>query len=156
MKPLTNKAKSMIGNAVWDTYGVKFADDGDRTSNFASTAYLEEKGISTQYTGISECSSCSDGVERTTSGTGLVGLMSVSDITYANGWLYKPSGSSLYPWSISPLAASGNAYSVWNAYGGRAGSNEASGQYGVFASVYLNSDIQIIGGDGSTEPYKLK
>ena len=82
--------------------------------------------------------------------------MSVSDIGYANGWLYDQSGTSLYPWSISPRAHSGNARYVWRALGREADYGDASsGQSGVFASVYLDSNVQIIGGDGDTEPYKL-
>ena len=35
---------------------------------------------------------------------GTVGLMSFSDIRYADGWLYNQSDETLYPWSITPLS----------------------------------------------------
>ena len=154
----------MIGNAVWDTYGVKEPSIGIANSSWAPIAYLEEKGISEQHTGKNLCveangsdyKQCNDSVERTILWTGLVGLMSVSDMTYADGWLYNQSGSSLYPWSISPIADSERADMVWIAFDGFAGNYTARSQYEVFASVYLNSDIQIIGGDGDSVPYKLK
>ena len=43
MKVLTNTAKGMIENAVWDTYGVEWPEDGVTDSSFASKAYLEVK-----------------------------------------------------------------------------------------------------------------
>ena len=56
MKPLTEIAKSIIENAVWDTYGVSGEDiEWSVTSSNAMTAYLEEKGISTKYTGKNLC-----------------------------------------------------------------------------------------------------
>ena len=163
MKILTNTAKGMIGNAVWDTFGVH-SDLYLVTSSNASSAYLQEKGISAQNTGKNLCveangseyAYCNDRIERTTSWTGLVGLMSVSDVTYADGWLYNQSGTSLYPFLISPDVGDDSADIVWFASDGGANRTRVSIQRGVFASVYLNSDIQIIGGDGNTEPYKLK
>ena len=146
MKPLTSIALGMIDDAVWDTYAVKYPSGGTANSSWAPTAYLEEKGISTQYTGISECSSCSDGVTRTTSWKGLIGLMSVSDITYANGWLYN---SSIYPWSIAPLSISFDARSVWLSNSSRASSDAAFYANGVWPATYLASNVQIIGGDGT-------
>jgi len=157
MKVLTSVAKGMIENAMWDTYAVKWPDDGDTTSTFASTAYLEEKGISNQYTGISECSECHDGITRTANWTGLVGLISVSDITYANGWLYKQSGTSIYPWTISSRAYSEYAVSAWRGSNGIAGYDDVVGQNGVFASVYFKSSIEIVSGSGtSSSPYIIR
>ncbi len=89
MKPLTNSAKNLISSAKWYTYGV----DTSFVSNYAFSdldgAYLQEMGKSKEYTG-KECSgnTCNDTVNRTTSGSALIGLMSLSDIGYANGWLY--------------------------------------------------------------------
>ena len=154
MKPLTTKALSMITNAEWDTYAVKYPSSGLTNFDWSNTAYLEEKGISAQYTGNSACKDkdedyCNDTILRTTSWIGLVGLMSVSDITYANGWLYNPSGTSLYPWSIFPSTYSDDARRVWNAGVGGAGNGYTGHQYGVWPSVYLRPDIKIIGGDGT-------
>ena len=154
MKLLTSKAKSMIGNAVLDTYEVKWPAGGVLDSNWVPTAYLEEKGISAQNTGKnlyveakgSDYIYCNDSVERTTSWTGLVGLMSVSDITYANGWLYNQ-GSYTYPWSISSVSNSSYGSQAWHSYDEKAVYTQTSAQFGFFPSLYLNSDIKIIGGN---------
>ena len=103
MKPLTINAKGMIENAVWDTYAVSDIDIYGYTFEYGVTsevyldaaisAYLQEKGISTKYTG-KECSVrvgyggyvyCNDTVKKTTNWTRLVGLMSLSDSGYAQG-----------------------------------------------------------------------
>ena len=154
MKPLTSVALSMATSAVWDTYAVSATSV--KSSN-ASTAYLQEKGIRAQYTGSSECVAtsgvyCNDGITRTTSWTGLVGLMSVSDIGYANGWLYN---NSIYPWSISQSSSSSHSNYVWYSGSPPAYYSVASQTFGVWPALYLDSNIQIIGGDGDLIPYKL-
>ena len=93
---------------------------------------------------------CNDSVERTTSWTGLVGLMSQYDIWGANGWLYDP-GTEIWPWSITPNAYSNGAMLVWSLFGSYVANEYSSSHYGVFPSVYLNSNVQIIGGNGYTE-----
>ena len=160
MKVLTSTAKGLIDNAVWDTYAVAWPPDDITDSSWAPTAYLQEKGISTQYTGKSLCESsneiyCNDSITRTTNWTGLIGLMSVADIIYADGWLYNQSGTSLYPWSISPVAYPDCSSNVWYAHRSSANDVYTGYQRGVFASAYLKSDIKIIDGDGDAEPYKL-
>lgn len=161
MKPLTSSAKSMISNAKWYTYGVSYDELGDYvTYSNAGDAYLQEIGISKQYTGKSECESsasskCNDTVKRTTSGSALVGLMSVSDIGYANGWLYNDI-KDFSPWTITPHVFSSWAYYVWRAYEERTSNRHAFNSLGVFAATYLNSNVKKIGGDGTSEnPYKL-
>ena len=72
--------KNLIGNAVWNTGGVIW----DSNTNVASKFYTEERGTRTGKI----CSGgdyCNDTVERTTSWTGLVGLMYPSDYGYATG-----------------------------------------------------------------------
>ena len=81
--------------------------------------------------------------------------MSVSDMTYANGWLYNQEGSELWPWTISPRALFACANRAWVARGEDAGDANASKQYGVFPTVYLKSSIEIISGNGHDEPYIL-
>ena len=157
MKPLTSVALSMATSAVWDTYAVSNSLFPITSSN-ASTAYLQEKGISNQYTGSSECvasggDTCNDGIERTTSWTGLVGLMSVSDIGYANGWLYN---GTISPWSISPNSKSSGSDYVWLSGSSIAGCFNAYNAYGVWPALYLDSNVQIIGGEGiDGNAYKL-
>jgi len=154
MKPLTSIALNMIDDAVWDTYSVESPSSGSANSSWASTAYLEEKGISKQYTGISECLNCSDGVTRTTSWKGLRGLMSVSDLTYANGWLYK---SYISPCTITPFRSIYlDGRFVWRSDSLSAGTYAAYYSFSVWPAAYLSSNIKIIGGDGSEgNAYKL-
>ena len=159
MKPLTNVALGMATSVVWDTYAVNSPNSGSAESTYASSAYLQEKGISTQLTGSSVCIStggdyCNDGITRTTSWIGLVGLMSVSDIEYANGWLYK--GTANYPWTISPVTSVSYAYFLLISNSSSVSFTDAYGARGVWPALYLDSNVQIIGGNGDTTPYKLK
>jgi hypothetical protein len=78
--------------------------------------------------------------------------MSASDIEYSNGWLYN---STIWPRTITPLVSSSNAHSVGYSYLSGVSYHSTIGAYGVWPSVYLSSDIQIIGGDGNEIPYKL-
>jgi len=161
MKVLTSTAKRMTESAVWDTYGVSWPLDDVRDLSWVPTAYLEEKGISTQYTGkICNASNtyegkyiCTDTVERTTSWTSLVGLMSVSDITYADGWLHNVT---LYPWSISPQAYSSVAELVWVGGSDLVVNAHAYMQLGVWPSLYLKSSVKMTSGNGVDEPYTLE
>lgn len=146
MKPLTSKALEMIDKAIWYTYAVKRPSSGSANSSWASIAYLEENGISKQYTGISECTGCSDGVIRTTSWKGLIGLMSISDMTYANGWLYN---EIIYPWTITPASDSSFSSGVWNSGALNAYKDNAYFDYGVWPATYLVPDVQIVGGNGT-------
>ena len=160
MKVLTNIVKGMIENVVWDTYAIKWPNDGLTNVNWAGTVYLEEKGISTKNMGNTLCIAngggiwCNDNVERMISWTGLVGLMSVSDITYADGWLYSQNGAT--PWSISPVTFPNDAYYVCRVSDGEVAYNTASHAYEVFPSLYLSSNVKIVSGDGTQDnPYKL-
>jgi len=157
MKLLTEVAKKLIEKVVWDTYAVH--DDLTMiTSSNASTAYLQEKGISTQYTGRI-CQTdvfCNDKVIRTINWTGLVGLMSVADMGYAGGWSSLPSDVTAFPWLITPGAKSVSSTLGWADFVGIAGSSPVHySQSYVFPSVYLKSNIKIIDGNGVDEPYKL-
>ena len=157
MNILTTKSQSMIGNAIWATYGVKWPENGDTTVNFASTAYLQEKGISAQNTGkecTGEDSYCNDSVVRTTNWRGLVGLMSVADMIYANGWLHS---LELSFWTISPRVRSDDSRLVWVSYYGLSNNDCVRHQYIVFPSLYLNSTVEIVSGSGTeTSPYIIK
>jgi len=57
-------------------------------------------------------------------------------------------------WTISPNADSDLANIVWGV-GVGAGSGDANRDVGVRAATYLMSNVQIIGGNGNTIPYKL-
>ena len=113
-------------------------------------------------------------VNYTTKWTGLIGLIYASDFGYAGtncgdyiinkynnesscgktrNWLTPSSG---YYWTISPRVYSSIA-ALYVSYGGcTAFSYGVCFQYGVRPAAYLSSNVQIIGGDGDTVPYKLK
>ncbi len=157
MKPLTSSAKNLISNTKWYTYGVSYEDLGSIKSTNAGKAYLQEKGISKGYTGkiCGGRDHCTDVVNRITSGSALIGLMSVSDMGYANGWLYNDSRN-LYSWSITPVANPYSSNVVWHADSLYTGDGTANASNGVFPTVYLKSNVKKIGGTGtSLDPYKL-
>ena len=152
---LTSIAKGQIGNALWYTAAV--ADDT------ASGVYEDER---------SDATGSGTTVNYTTKWVGLIGLIYTSDFGYAgtncgdktilyydescgltSNWLTLSSG---YYWTISPNATgSGSAWNVksggyaYDIYG-------VSPPSGVRPAAYLSSNVQIIGGDGDTVPYKLK
>ena len=153
---LTSVAKGQIGNALWYTGAV--VDDT------ASGVYEDER---------SDATSTGTEVNYTTKWVGKIGLIYTSDFGYAgtncgsytiydydnasscgktSNWLTPSSG---YYWTISPHASSSN--SVWSVYSGgyAGGGNSVPSQIGVRPAAYLSSNVQIIGGDGSTVPYKL-
>ena len=160
MKPLTQSALGMISSAKWYTYAAEAPKDDDTTENYANAAYLQERGITKTYTGCSttEASTTSectiDGVTRENEWEGLVGLMYLSDMIYANGWLYNGTY-----WTISPISYSSDANFVWYAFSSGVYDYYASYSFGVWPSVYLNSNVQITGtGENigtSTNPYVL-
>ena len=143
MKPLTSVAKKQVSDAVWYTYAVDFSG-----ANSGSTAYLQENGISAQHTGKSLCEdTCEDNIKRTTSWTGLVGLMSISDMQL---------GSTPIGWTISPYATDWGCNTVYTYDMSDSTTGYSTyGSRGVMPTVYLSADVQIIGGDGSGTPYKL-
>ncbi|MCI9234233.1 MAG: DUF5011 domain-containing protein, partial [Bacilli bacterium] len=110
--------------------------------------------------------------EKSNSTTGYVGLMNVVDFGYAgsgctlttkmtdtnnacmsNNWLYN---NLYYEWTIT--FHTGYPKSAWNVSpGGRIGSGEvANSTLAVRPTVYLNSDVKIISGEGTeSNPYIL-
>jgi len=154
---LTSIAKGQIGNALWYTGAV--------AKDTASGVYEDERSDATG-TGTT--------VNYTTKWAGLIGLIYTSDFGYAgtncgsytiydyddasscgktSNWLTPSSG---YYWTISPRASI--IGSAWRVYSGGYAYNggNVSDQYGVRPAAYLSSNVQIIGGDGDTVPYKLK
>jgi hypothetical protein len=150
----------MIDDAVWYTGATTYNDPLP-----LSTMYAGER--STQSGKI--CSSgdhCNDNVTRTTTWTGKIGLIYLSDYAYAstngscasdilgtnstcneNNWLHPSSG---YYWTITPYANSSFASRMWYVCSSsRVSSTFASNTRGVRPTLYLSSNVQIIGGDGS-------
>ena len=160
---LTEEAKKMISDAVWNLGGSSSLDDVT-----ASMFYEGERGT-TVYSGHAE------------TWTGKIGLMYASDYGYAtsggsttnretclntvlyswntpsvsdcknNDWLY----SSNYQWTLTPNASSSSFVFLVYSYGIVYSSNTNSTN-GVSPALYLNSNVKISGGSGTEEsPYTL-
>ena len=165
---LTEKAKAMIGNAKWYLGGT--ADYTNSSNGLASHFYKSERGT-TVYSG------------RSTSWTGKVGLMYLSDYGYAtsggtttnrasclskemynwddssvsdcknNDWMYN---SNIWQWTISPRA--GFSYDVFLVTSAGFVSNYiANDNSAARPVVHLKSTIKVITGSGTKEsPYILE
>ena len=157
---LTEEAKSMISDAVWNLGGSSTYDDVT-----ASMFYERERGT-TIYS------------ERLTEWTGKIGLMYPSDYGYAtsggnitnretclntalwdwnsscynNDWLYNRSN---VQWPLTPHARYSNSvFSVSSS--GRVNYNLTSSSHVVSPALYLNANVKIVDGDGSeSNPYVL-
>ena len=129
---------------------------------------------------------CSDTVTRTTTWQGYVALPYATDWAYAssetacatnmndgldaandnydnmtckkNNWMHHGSTMNEAMWMLSPFAISGDASGVWAVGGvGVVFYDNASSALSVFPSVYLNSDVNIVSGIGtSSDPYILE
>ena len=165
---LTEKAKAMIGNAKWYLGGT--ADYTNSSNGLASHFYKYERGTKV-YSG------------RSTSWTGKVGLMYLSDYGYAtsggtttnrasclskemynwddssvsdcknNDWMYN---SNIWQWTISPRADDSNSvFYVINA--GYVNGYIANRDRAARPVVHLKSTIKVITGSGTKEsPYILE
>ena len=128
---------------------------------------------------------CNDTVERTTTWQGYVALPYATDWAYAssetacatnindgldvangnydnmtckkNNWMHHGSTMNEAMWMLSLSTSSGTADYVWFVNGvGIAISDSASSALSVFPSVYLNTDVKITSGSGtSSDPYIL-
>ena len=115
---------------------------------------------------------------RTKSWTGKIALPTASDYGYAadlskcakqlgsysdstctsNNWMKAVLGTSIYGWLLT--ADSGNSYTAWGIGGTGRVFNDANGRVytsrGVTPALYLNADVNITSGDGSSgTPYQL-
>ena len=164
---LTEKNKAMIGNAKWYLGGT--ARYNSSSNGLASHWYKYERGTKV-YSG------------RSTSWTGKVGLMYLSDYGYAtsggattnrasclakeltkwddssvsdckdNDWMYNSSKSQ---WTITSQFNTNGVFYVNNT--GYVSSNIVYGDCGVRPVVHLNSAIKVITGSGTKEsPYILE
>ena len=161
---LTEEAKTMISDAVWNLGGS--STDNDVT---ASMFYERERGT-TVYS------------ERPTKWTGKIGLMYASDYGYAtsggsttnretclkkelwnwdssnvsdcynNDWLYS---SSYNQWTLTP-DVSFSYFAFYVRSSGTVSYYSAISTYSVSPALYLNSNVKISGGSGTEEsPYTL-
>ena len=178
---IKDKLKTLISDAVWNT-GSQGTNDGTSASGgLTKHFYAYERSSNTGKI----CSSgdyCNDTVERTTTWTGKVGLMYLSDYGYAtsggsttdrttclninlgswssssvsdcknNDWLLSST-----QWTLSPVAYSSAASDAFIVYsGGYSPDLYAYLDYGVRPVVYLTSNVKISGGEGTSEsPFEL-
>ena len=164
---LTEEAKTMISDAVWNLGGT--VDFTSSSNGLASHWYSYERGTEVYS-------------ERPTEWTGKIGLMYASDYGYAtsggstanreaclnkvlfywdsssltdcknNDWLYNSSNAQ---WTLTPYARYSFAAFYVYSDGGVGGSN-ACNAYGVSPALYLNSNVKISGGSGTTnDPFVL-
>ena len=129
---------------------------------------------------------CNDTVERTTTWPGYVALPYATDWAYAssetacatnmydgfdvanhnydnmtckkNNWMHHGSTMNEAMWMLSPRAHYGSADSVWGVDGdGGVNIYVASSSLSVFPTVYLNTEVKITSGSGtSSDPYILQ
>ena len=148
--------RSLIAENTWNLGGYT------SSSQYVNSLYVSERGTNV-YSG------------RSTVWTGKVALMYMSDYGYAadlnkcnkmlinyddssctsNNWLYK---SSTYFWVLSPNSSASDI--VWGISStGRSGSGGyvCSNTISVRPTLYLNSDIEVKTGDGSSNnPYQIQ
>ena len=180
-KGLKRNLKSLIGDALWHTGSNGTNNYFSSTNGLASHFYTYERSndngkICTQITGGQYCT---DKVARTTTWTGLVGLMYPSDYGYAtsggstssrtsclakelvnwsgnsykdcvkNNWLYNLSLNE-FEWTITPSANSSDAVRAFQIRDSGSVSFEYANNAGsVRPVVYLKPGVLISSGTGS-------
>jgi len=162
--PINSTYINMIESVVWNTGAIQYSD-----TLTSLQAYNAERGTQPG----KECTTkynCNDNVTRQAEWEGKVGLIYPSDFSYAEGstctditdithlnwsqnnWIYNGSAN----WTISPGAYSDTASYVFMVRHGAVTSQSASNFVNVRPALYLKSNVQIKGGDGSkNNPYKL-
>lgn len=173
---LNEPAKTMIDDHTWNTGAIEYAT---RTDTIAF--YNAERGSLTG----KKCTDgvgCNDTVTRTTSWTGYVALPYTTDWAYASSkvecqtnlqtasddsssyfkyictqsnWMWH--SDHLFMWMLSPAVRSSEALAVWYACNnGFVNDMGAYSAFSVFPTIYLKSDIKIVGGTGiKADPYIL-
>ena len=182
---LNSNAKSMINNYTWNTGAINYDDETivNRETKFYNTVafYNAERGRENGKDISCSGRWCNDTVTRTTTWQGYVALPYATDWTYAsseiacitnindgydasnnnfdnitckkNNWMHHASATD---WMLSPIASSEDAGSVWLVGDGLVNYDFAVRALSVFPSVYLNTDVKITSGSGtSSDPYIL-
>ena len=173
---LDNTSKALIDNHIWNTGALNYNKLYNSTTNSYDTVefYNAERGNETGKI-CTGGDACNDTVERTTSWTGYIGLLYVTDYAYAssevdcetnmykkvsstyicknNNWMFKPN---TWYWTLSPRASTSNAYGVWFVFGYDVDGGSAPGAGAVFPTIYLKSNVLIESGNGKEDtPYQL-
>ena len=159
---LISDAKEMIGNAKW------YLGAHSSNSVTSETMYSHERSSLSGKQCVQDEKSCSDSVVRKTLWVGKIGLIYPSDYGYAANmnscsetnissyyqsckyttWLYKSSNI----WTISPTIISSAAYYVFFINSnGILNYFQANSEFGILPAVYLNADVKILDGDGTTD-----
>ena len=173
---LNEPAKTMIDDHTWNTGAIEYATRKDTIA-----FYNAERGSLTG----KKCTDgvgCNDTVTRTTSWTGYVALPYTTDWAYASSkvecqtnlqtasddsssyfkyictqsnWMWH--SDHLFMWMLSPAVRSSEALAVWYACNnGFVNDMGAYSAFSVFPTIYLKSDIKIVGGTGiKADPYIL-
>ena len=164
---LTEEAKTIIGNAVWNLGG---------TENYTSSS----DGLTSQWYGYERGTEVYSG--RLPAWTGQIGLMYPSDYGYAtsggstmnrdmclttelwswnnlndcysNDWLYQ--GGPDDQWALTPFSGDSSNVIRVNSSGSVYRSYTTNESYVVFPALYLSSNAKITDGDGSHDkPFTL-
>ena len=176
---LNSTSKSMINNYTWNTGAINYGDTTivNKKPLALNTVpfYNAERG-SVNGKICTSGNQCNDTVTRTTTCKGYVALPYATDWSYAssetacatninydnmtckkNNWMHHGSTQDEAMWMLSPYARSDIASVVWRVYGGGFVSGvDASYALSVFPSVYLNTEVKITSGSGSSsDPYIL-
>ena len=174
---IKDKLKNMIGNAVWNTGSQGTASWTSSSGGLTKHFYTYERSTNTGKICTSG-TSCTDTVSRTTTWTGKIGLMYLSDYGYAtsggsgtdrttclnkelynwkessvsdcknNDWLFNSS----HQWTLSPFAYSFHARDVFyvDVSGGGLNAGAFSTEVAVRPVGYLLSNVGVQSGDGSS------
>ena len=164
---LTEEAKTIIGNAVWNLGG---------TENYTSSS----DGLTSQWYGYERGTEVYSG--RLPAWTGQIGLMYPSDYGYAtsggsttnrdmclttelwswnnlndcysNDWLYQSGPDD--QWALTPFSGDSSNVIRVNSSGSVYRSYTTNESYVVFSALYLSSNAKITDGDGSHDkPFTL-
>ena len=164
---LTEEAKTIIGNAVWNLGG---------TENYTSSS----DGLTSQWYGYERGTTVYSG--RLPAWTGQIGLMYPSDYGYAtsggsttnrdmclttelwswnnlndcysNDWLYQSGPDD--QWALTPFSGDSSNVIRVNSSGSVYRSYTTNESYVVFSALYLSSNAKITDGDGSHDkPFTL-
>ena len=175
---LNSTAKSMINNYTWNTGAINFEDTTivNREDDIYTVAFYNAERGSVNGKMCTSGNYCNDIVERKTTWQGYVALPYVTDWAYASATdgceinMQQKDSKSVYickndNWMhygnltlyLSPSARSNGANYVCIVGGdGFVGRGFAFAGEFVFPSVYLNSDVKITSGSGtSSDPYIL-
>ncbi len=148
---INESAKSMIQNTMWNLgcfgYGPKPANEIYTKEKESTEVYSGHATKSSDYIGLiypsdygfaSTDESCSQNIFTTTCKN--------------NNWLFK----GVHYWTISPISSGAYNAFIVSSYGDL-GTGVVLGRASVRPSLYLKSDVKVVGGTGtSSDPYTLE